>query len=185
VALRPPGSFSSPVRFTWVFNNVCVVMRNLPSRPMDLKIDNIAINQEFDDGTTRPLKVVTYDQLVTEEHTRQVVGALLVGAAAAANSYSASQAGYGTAQGTVFTRRGVSNVTVNYYDSTAAAIAQGNAAAQNDAMISGVIERGQQNLATLERSVLKDNTVMPGEWIGGQVYFRHLRAKLGNQSITR
>jgi hypothetical protein len=155
-----------------------IATTNLTSRPVELKVDNIAINQEFDDGTTRPLKVVTYDQLVTEEHTRQVVGALLVGAAAA-NSYSASQAGYGTAQGTVFTPRGASNVKVNYYDPTAAAIAQGNAAAQNEAMISGVIERGQQNLATLENSVLKDNTVMPGEWIGGQVYFSPPEGQLG------
>jgi hypothetical protein len=156
-----------------------IAATNLTSRPMDLRVDNIAINQEFDDGTTRPLRVVTYDQLVTEERTRQVVGSLLVGAAAAANSYSASQAGYGTAHGTVFTSRGTSNVTVNYYDPTAAAIAQGNAAAQNEAMISGVIERGQQNLAMLENSVLKDNTVMPGEWIGGQVYFSPLEGEFG------
>lgn len=38
-------------------------------------------------------------------------------------------------------------------------------------MTSAVIERGQQSLAALENQVLKDNTVMPGEWIGGQVHF--------------
>ncbi|SDR64232.1 hypothetical protein SAMN05519103_09558 [Rhizobiales bacterium GAS113] len=156
-----------------------VAATNLTSQPMDLKIENITVGQELGDGTTRPLPVVTYDQLVTEERTRQVVGALLVGAAAAANSYSASRAGYGTIHGTAYTPHGISNVTMNYYDPTAAAIAQVNASSQNEALIAGVIERGQQNLATLENSVLKDNTVMPGEWIGGQVYFSPPQGEMG------
>ncbi len=37
-------------------------------------------------------------------------------------------------------------------------------------MISATIEQGQANLATLEQSVVKDNTLMPGEWYGGQLH---------------
>jgi hypothetical protein len=55
------------------------------------------------------------------------------------------------------------------YSPTAAAIAQTNAAAQNEAMIASTIEAGQQNMAALENSILKDNTLMPGEWYGGQL----------------
>lgn len=50
------------------------------------------------------MTVVTYERLVNEEKTRQVIGALLLGAAAGANAYAASQADYGTAYGTVNTR---------------------------------------------------------------------------------
>ncbi|MGT2437806.1 hypothetical protein ACU4GH_20535 [Bradyrhizobium betae] len=53
---------------------------------------------------------------------------------------------------------------------TAAVIAQGNAAAQNDAMISATIETGQRNMTVLEQAVIKDNTLLPGEWYGGQLH---------------
>jgi hypothetical protein len=53
----------------------------------------------------------------------------------------------------------VSNVSISGYDPTAAAVAQSQAAAQNDAMIASTIERGRQNLDALERSVIKDNTI--------------------------
>lgn len=31
-------------------------------------------------------------------------------------------------------------------------------------MINDVVEAGKQNLANLEQGVVKDNTLMPGEW---------------------
>jgi len=37
-------------------------------------------------------------------------------------------------------------------------------------MISATLAQGQANLTTLERSVVKDNTLMPGEWYGGQLH---------------
>ena len=63
------------------------------------------------------------------------------------------------------------------YSPTAAAIAQSNASAQNAEMISDVIERGQANLA---------NTVMPGEWYGGQLHIQPLAgdSSMKNYTIT-
>jgi hypothetical protein len=109
------------------------------------------------------MQVVTYEMLAQEEKNRQVAAAILTGVAAAANSYSASRAGYGT----YTTPRGH---TGTFYDPTAAVIAQSNAAAQNDAMISATVERGQANMAALAQSVIKDNTLLPGEWYGGQLH---------------
>ena len=43
-------------------------------------------------------------------------------------------------------------------------IAQNNAAVQNEAMFAATIEKGQRNMAALEQTVIKDNTLMPGEW---------------------
>jgi hypothetical protein len=37
-------------------------------------------------------------------------------------------------------------------------------------MIATTVEAGQRNMAVLEQSVIKDNTLMPGEWYGGQLH---------------
>jgi len=37
-------------------------------------------------------------------------------------------------------------------------------------MFAATVERGQQNMAQLEQTVIKDNTLMPGEWYGGQLH---------------
>jgi hypothetical protein len=37
-------------------------------------------------------------------------------------------------------------------------------------MCAATVERGQQNMAQLEQAVIKDNTLMPGEWYGGQLH---------------
>ncbi len=89
--------------------------------------------------------------------------AVLAGVAAAGNSYSASRTGYGT----YTTPNGR---TGTFYSPTANAIATSNAAAQNEAMIGATIEAGQRNMANLEQAVIKDNTLMPGEWYGGQLH---------------
>ena len=70
--------------------------------------------------------------------------------------------------------RGTYTVNTTGYSPTAAAIAQSNANAQNAAMISATVERGQANMAMLERGVIKDNTLMPGEWYGGQLHLQPL-----------
>jgi len=118
--------------------------------------------------------VITYEELVQEEHTRQVFAAVATGLAAGANAYSAAHAGYYNASSTVYTPRGVYNVETTGYSPAAAAIAQQNASAENAAMISATIERGQANLANLERTVIKDDTLMPGEWYGGALHIAPL-----------
>src|SRR5690348_2448010 len=87
---------------------------------------------------------------------------------------SAANAGYYRSNSTVYTPQGAYHVNTTGYSPTAAAIAQSNANAQNEALVSATIERGQVNLATLERSVIKDNTLMPGEWYGGQLHIQPL-----------
>ena len=37
-------------------------------------------------------------------------------------------------------------------------------------MIAATVENGQRNMAVLEQSVIKDNTLIPGEWYGGQLH---------------
>ncbi|MDF2119650.1 hypothetical protein PY365_29230 [Roseiarcaceae bacterium H3SJ34-1] len=141
-------------------------MTNISKLPLDFSVNDVTVTQIVN-GKMQPLQVINYDQLVSEERTRQIVGAILVGVAAGANSYAASRAGYGNA--TIYTPSGT--VTANYYSPTAAAIAGANASAQNEAMIANTIENGRRNMSSLEKTVIKDNTLLPGEWYGGQLHF--------------
>jgi len=84
----------------------------------------------------------------------------------------------------VFTPRGTYQVNTTGYNPAAAAIAQSNANAQNAGMISATIERGQANMAVLERSVIKDNTLLPGEWYGGQLHIAPLVSQDGAKTYT-
>jgi hypothetical protein len=157
-----------------------VGITNLGKQPTDFLVQNVAVHQKQNGQIVASLPVKTYDQLVAEERTRQVATAILTGVAAAGNAYSASQAGYGTAHSTVYSRGRVGTVTTSYYSPTANAIAQANAAAQNEAMIANAVESGRRNLAGLEGSVIKDNTLLPGEWYGGQLHFEAPQGSSGD-----
>jgi hypothetical protein len=139
-----------------------VGINNLSRGPIDFRVADVDANQRVG-GSEYAMRVVTFEMLQQEEQNRQVGRAILAGVAGAANAYSASRAGYGT-----YTTP--SGKTGTFYSPTAAAIAQNNAAVQNEAMYAATVEQGQQNMAQLEQSVIKDNTLMPGEWYGGQLH---------------
>jgi hypothetical protein len=161
-----------------------VAINNLSGAPLQFSVSNLWVGQLAGGKVVRALKVYTYEELVREEHNRQVVAAVVTGLAAGANAAAASQAGYYNANATVSgPRGGVSNVSIHGYDPTAAAIAQSNAAAQNDAMIASTIENGRRNLDVLEKAVIKDNTLFPGEWYGGQVQFDPLNDNVGKTIV--
>jgi hypothetical protein len=150
-----------------------IAINNRTGTPQDFRVANVQVTQIVH-GEATSLKVITYEMLVQEEKTRQVFAAIGTGLVAGANAYSASRAGYYNSNSTVSTPHGTYNVNTTGYSPTAAAIAQSNANAQNAEMIGATIERGQANMATLERGVIKDNTLMPGEWYGGQLHLQPL-----------
>jgi hypothetical protein len=139
-----------------------VAINNLSRQPVDFRVSQVEAVQHAS-GSDFEMKVVTYEMLVQEERNRQVAAALLTGLAGGANSISASRAGHGS-----YTTP--SGRTGTFYDPTAAAIAQNNAAVQNEAMIASTIDAVQRNMAMLEQAVIKDNTLMSGEWHGGQLH---------------
>jgi hypothetical protein len=55
------------------------------------------------------------------------------------------------------------------YDPAKAYAAQAINNAQTAANMTAVQAQGQQRLNELQNTILKDNTVMPGEWVGGIV----------------
>lgn len=169
VLIRPASrEFKSGSRPVFV-----VGINNLSAGPLEFRIAEIQASQVVD-GTPMQLQIITYEDLRKEERNRQIASALIVGVAAGGNALAASQAGNYNATSTVTGPRGTYQVNTTGYSPTAAAVAQANANAQNEAMISATIERGQANLANLERSVMKDNTLLPGEWYGGQLHVQPL-----------
>lgn len=147
-----------------------LALYNLTNGPLQFTVANVHVAQT-QDGQLKYLKVYTYDDLVQEERTRQAIQAVGVGLAAAGNAMSAASAGNYNATAVVNSPQGLTTVNVHGYDPAAAAIAQNRATAQNEAMISNAVEMGQQNLVNLERTVIKDDTLLPGEWYGGQLQF--------------
>ncbi|MBB4428010.1 hypothetical protein GGD66_006596 [Bradyrhizobium sp. CIR48] len=139
-----------------------VGINNLSKQPVDFRVGQVEAVQHVA-GSDFEMKVVTYEMLVQEERNRQIAAAVITGLAAGANAYSASQAGHGS----YTTPSGRSGT---FYSPAAAVIAQNNAAVQNEAMIAATVETGQRNMAALEQAVIKDNTLMPGEWYGGQLH---------------
>src|SRR5215510_6380905 len=150
-----------------------VAMYNLGRAPIQFRVANVQAAENVD-GQLASIRVITYEELVNEEQNRQVAAAILTGLAAGANAAAASRAGYYNSQSTVYTPRGTYTVNTTGYSPTANAIAQSNAAAQNEAMIASTVEQGQRNLAMLEQGVIKDNTLLPGEWYGGQLHLNPL-----------
>lgn len=100
-------------------------------------------------GASRPLQVISYEQLVQEERTAQVVGivlgAAMIGAGAAVASGRPS---YGNA------------------------MLAGSLAGAGAGTMIGSAERGDEAIARFEETVMKDHTVMPGEWFGGQMHIQ-------------
>jgi hypothetical protein len=159
-----------------------VAIYNLAKVPINFRVGDVEVIQIVN-GQSHQIAVVPFEALAQEERNRQVAAAIFTGVAAAGNAYGASQAGRGSFSATSQNARGNTVTTTgSYYDPTAAAIAQGNAAAQNDAMISATIAQGQANLASLEQSAIKDNTLMPGEWYGGQLHLSPLADTSSNES---
>lgn len=169
VLVRPAlRQFQSGGRPTFV-----VGIYDLSPAPLQFRVADIQATQAVNQQVVQ-LKVFTYEELVQEEKNRQVVAALLTGVAAGANAYSAAHAGYYNSASTVYTPHGAYQVQTVGYSPTANAIAQANASAQNEAMISATIDQGQQNLAALEQTIIKDDTLFPGEWYGGKLVLQPL-----------
>jgi hypothetical protein len=150
-----------------------VGINNIGKQPTEFRVAQVEATQHVG-ASDFQMQVVTFEMLQQEEKNRQVAAAILTGVAVAANSYSASNAGRGT-----YTTP--SGRTGTFYSPTAAAIAQNNATMQNEAMVAATVETGQRNMAMLEQTVIKDNTLMPGEWYGGQLHIAPPTDQAGGQ----
>ena len=132
-----------------------LALQNGSKTPSDFRVSSVSAIQLQNGAASRPIAVVPYEKLVSEERTRQVISAVAVGLAAAGNNINAQNASYNS---------------YGRYSPIAGAINGARADAQNASMIQDAAATGQINMAALEQNVLKDNTLMPSEWVGGQLH---------------
>ena len=121
------------------------------------------------------MRVYRYDELVSEEQTPQTVAAVSAELSGAGRAMSASNAGYVNTTGSVNaygpygTPYGTATYTARTYDPLRAQLAQQAANAETQREAADLRAQGEKNLALLQGTILKDNTVMPSEWYGGTV----------------
>jgi hypothetical protein len=89
------------------------------------------------------LRVFTYEELAGEERNRQVASTVLVGVAAGINSAEASRHGW-------WAERAV--------------------ARDNERLANQVAKAGKRSMVELEKSAIKDHTLLAGETYGGQIH---------------
>lgn len=129
-------------------------------------------------GQTAPLKVYSYDELVAEEKKRQAWAAFAIALAGAANTMSAATAGYshtyGSYSGSAYGSHGASahsygSFSTTTYNAAAAQAALNDAQANTSANFARLAEQGQAHLQALRTTILKKETIFPGDWHGGVV----------------
>jgi hypothetical protein len=150
---------------------------NLSNIPLKYSLQNVSFTQIID-GRRELLKVYSYEELQSQEINREDTATALVGREAKINTAAVPPNKYGSASGNVESTRyrpyETSRTAVAIHstldDPTASALAKTNTSIQNEAKTIRTIEAGRQNLIALERAVLGDHALLPGEWYGGQLH---------------
>src|SRR5262249_13071865 len=114
---------------------------------------------------------------------KQASAAVGVALSAAGGSINAPNAGYSHTYGTYSSGAYSGSYSATTYDAGRAYAAQSINNAQTAANIAAIQAQGQQRLSDLQNTILKDNTVMPGEWVGGLVVLN--RADKGADGVAR
>lgn len=149
-----------------------IAVRNAGQKPENLMMAGITASQTIK-GKQQIVRLYRYEELVQEEQTRQAWMAFGAALSGAGRAMSAANAGYVTTTGSVhgYGSRGpvYGTYTATTYDPLRAQVAQNIASAETQADFAAIRADGERSLAQLQMTILKDNTVMPGEWIGGTI----------------
>jgi hypothetical protein len=146
----------------------------MQNQPVNLSPGSASARAIFSDGSQAKIKVFTYNELVAEEKRRQTMRAIGVALAGAGRAMEAANAGYTSTTGS-FNAYGSNGVSAygsyqsSSYSNYQAFTAQQLASAQTSADFASIRAEGQYNLAALSATIMKDHTLMPGEWYGGLI----------------
>ena len=157
-----------------------VAVYNSSKQPADFRVSGITAQL----ASGSDLHVYTYDELVAEAQRKQRWATFAVALGGVATAMSAANAGnthttgtysgnsYGTYSGSIngtYSGASTGTFSASTYDAGRAYAAQQHASAQTAANFAAIQAQSQQALNHLQNAILKDNTVMPGEWVGGIV----------------
>lgn len=168
--------------------NFIIGVRNGGEDDIVFSTGNIAITMSGskDRAKTNSLKVYSYEDLVKEEKKRQAWAALATAIGAVGDSLSAASAGYshtyGSYSGSAYSSYGTSAYGHGTYSATtynpgAAQAAQNAAQTKSAAQFAQIQEEGRATLQALASTILKKQTIFPGEWHGGVVKVRMPRVR--------
>lgn len=164
-----------------------VTAKNDSNKDVVFSTENISA---FSSGV--PLKVYSYEDLRSEEETRQALALFSSSMKGVSDSIEASRAGYsdtyGTYSGTVYAN-GVPSQSFGSYSGTtynpAAAQAAKNAAqADSEVRFATIEHEGQARSSFLDQTALKKETLFPQKWGGGFVKIDMPKATEDRQDIT-
>lgn len=128
--------------------------------------------------------VFTYEELVSEERSRQMWAAIAVALAGASNAMAAQNAGYsyttgtysGSFSGNIYSTPSASfggtysgMYTERTYNPYVAQLAQQQAQAQTQRQLQALEAAGNRAMHDLGRTILRTNTVSPGQICGGVI----------------
>jgi hypothetical protein len=122
------------------------------------------------------IRIHSYEQLAEEAEDERKTRLVLAALGGVANSMSAANAGYvqttGSYTGSTYGAYPGSfsgSYSATTYDPYRAQLAQQAASAQTAADLNAIQAEGERNLAVLESTIIKDHTLLPGEWFGGTI----------------
>lgn len=125
-----------------------VAIQNGGNQPVNFTLAGVSA-EISGPGATRHLHVISYEQLVQEAQAEAmaglILGVALIGAGAAVSSG----------------RPTYSN-----------AVLAGSLTGAGVGTMIGSAERSEEAIARFEETVMKDHTIMPGEWFGGQMHLQ-------------
>jgi hypothetical protein len=140
-----------------------IALINKGKTPATFNVSSITVQSTYPRKAN--LRVYTHAELAEEVETARNTQLALTAISGALGSYSASQSGYSYTTGS--TRYGsYSQTTYNPAVAQAAINANADRTADNFASIEN---NAQAKLAELQSTVIKDHTLMPGEWHGGVI----------------
>ncbi len=153
-----------------------VAIRNMDRQPAEFRAADVRAELVTGKSRNLALRIWSYEQLVEEAEDRRNTQLALAALGGVANSMAAANAGYvnttgsysGTARGAYPTSfSGTYSATT--YDLYRAQAAQRAANADMTANMEAIQAQGEHSLAMLESSIIKDHTLLPGEWFGGSI----------------
>jgi len=156
-----------------------VAVMNGTNKEFTFSTDNITAEAQGNPATSNvELKIFNYDDLRREERSRRrwaAIGAALQGAGEAVQ---ASNAGYSSSHGSFSGTTYGDNGSTTYdsgtfhattYNESATQAAQDRIQDKTESRLNRIDAASRASLEELSRSVLKKQTVFPGEWFGGMV----------------
>lgn len=144
-----------------------VAVLNRGKEPVTVRVSDIRAADRV--AKNAAIRIYQHQELAAEVEAKKNAALTLAVIGGVAGALSASQAGYSHTTGSVYGAGYTGSYSSTTYSAAAAQYAADRNAAVTGSNIAAIQESGEVQLAQLQDTILKDHTVMPGEWHGGMI----------------